>query len=87
LDRTEISDAKIQVITGRYNSLIIVKYITMDIAVFNKMNPDFDKLIGDNGKYELRLPDDKMDIFLEKKFDILNESVQILLKQVSNSNR
>ncbi len=84
--KEEIADAKIEVISGRYNSLVIVKYITMDIAAFNKMNPDFDKLIADNGKYELRLPDDKMNIFLAKKFDILNESVQMLLKSVSNTN-
>jgi membrane-bound lytic murein transglycosylase D len=87
LEKEEIADAKIQVISGRYNSLVIVKYITMDIAAFNKMNPDFDKLIADNGKYELRLPDNKMDIFLAKKFDILNESVQLLLKSVSETNR
>ena len=59
----------------------------MDIAAFNKMNPEFDKLIADNGKYELRLPNNKMDIFLAKKFDILNESVQLLLKAVSDTNR
>ena len=85
--QADIADAKIEVVTGRYNSLVIVKYLSMDIVIFNKMNPDFDKLIADNGKYELRLPNDKMDIFLAKKFDILNESVQILLKSVSDTNR
>ena len=30
---------------------------------------------------------DKMDIFLAKKFEILNESVQLLLNPVSNTNR
>jgi membrane-bound lytic murein transglycosylase D len=85
-EKEEIADAKIEVISGRYNSLVIVKYITMDITAFNKMNPDFDKLIADNGKYELRLPNNKMDIFLAKKFDILNESVQMLLKSVSDIN-
>jgi len=87
LKKEDIADAKIEIISGRYNSLVILKYITMDIASFNKMNPDFDKLIADNGKYELRLPNDKMDIFLAKKFDILNESVQILLKSVGDTNR
>jgi membrane-bound lytic murein transglycosylase D len=87
LGKEEIADAKIEIISGRYNSLVIVKYITMDIAAFNKMNPNFDKLIADNGKYELRLPNDKMNIFLAKKFDILNESVQLLLKSVNETNR
>jgi membrane-bound lytic murein transglycosylase D len=87
LSKEELNTSKVQPVSGRYNSLVIVKYITMDIAVFNKMNPDFDKLIADNGNYELRLPNDKMDIFLAKKFDILNESVQLLLNPVSSSNR
>jgi membrane-bound lytic murein transglycosylase D len=63
------------------------KYLAMDIIAFNKMNPDFDKLIAESGKYELRLPADKMDIFLAKKFDILNESVQILIKPLYEGNR
>jgi len=85
--KEELSDAKIQVITGRYNSLVMSKYLAIDIVAFNKMNPDFDKLIAENGKYELQLPADKMDIFLAKKFDISYESVQLLLKSVSDTNQ
>lgn len=85
--KPDFSDAKIEVITGRYNSLVMSKYLSMDIVLFNRMNPDFDKLIADNGKYELRLPSDKMDIFLTRRFDILNESVQTLLKSVNDGNR
>ena len=79
MSKEELNAYKAIQITGRYNSLIITKHITMDILAFNRMNPDFDKLIADNGNYELRLPSDKMDIFLAKKFDILNESMQLLL--------
>jgi membrane-bound lytic murein transglycosylase D len=79
LTQDESNNSKIQSISGRYNSLVIVKHITMDIAAFNKMNPDFDKLIAINGNYELRLPDDKMDIFLARKPEILTESIQLLL--------
>ena len=77
--RTLIADAKLQSITGRYNSLVIVKYISMDLVEFNKLNPGFEKSIASNGKYELQLPAPKMDIFLTRKFDILNESLQLLL--------
>jgi membrane-bound lytic murein transglycosylase D len=77
--RTLISDAKLQSITGRYNSLIITKYIAMNLVDFNKLNPGFEKAIASNGKYELQLPASKMDIFLTRKFDILNESLQLLL--------
>lgn len=83
-DEVVIIEPKIKVISGRYNSTVIAKYVDMDIAAFNKMNPDFDNLITDNGKYELRLPPDKMDIFLAKKYEIFYESVQLLLKSVSD---
>lgn len=75
----EMPGAVMQLISGRYNSAVIVKYLEMDMAAFNKINPNFDKEIGFNGKYELRLPGDKMDIFLVKKSAILNESIQLLL--------
>lgn len=75
----EMPDTKLQSISGRYNSSIILKHLAMESAVFNKINPNFDKLISTNGKYELRLPADKMDLFLTRKTDILNESVQLLI--------
>jgi membrane-bound lytic murein transglycosylase D len=77
--RADIPGSKSQSITGRYNSSIIVKHLSMEIAEFNKFNPDFDKQIASNGNYELRLPGDKMDLFLTKKSSILDESVQALL--------
>jgi membrane-bound lytic murein transglycosylase D len=51
----------------------------MDKETFGRYNPGFDKTIASQGKYELRLPTNKMEIFLQKKFDILAESMQILL--------
>jgi membrane-bound lytic murein transglycosylase D len=81
----ELANSKAKAISGRYSGLVIAKYITMDIASFNKMNPDFDKLISSNGNYELRLPSDKMDLFFAKKQEILNESMELLLKPVANS--
>jgi membrane-bound lytic murein transglycosylase D len=68
-----------QLISGRYNSAVIVKHIEMDLPAFNKINPNFDRDIAFNGRYELRLPTDKMDLFMTRKTDILNESMQILL--------
>jgi membrane-bound lytic murein transglycosylase D len=79
------ANSKTRSISGRYNSLVIVKHITMDIAAFNKMNPDFDKLIASGSNYELRLPGEKMEIFLSKKPDILNESMQLLLNPGNSS--
>lgn len=79
-----LADAKAQTITGRYNAAVIVKHISMDAQAFNKINPDFDKLIAANGKYELHLPAEKMDLFLTKKFAILNECMELLLNPDNN---
>jgi membrane-bound lytic murein transglycosylase D len=81
----ETANSKTQSISGRYNSKVIMKHITMDVAAFNKLNPDFDKLIASGSNYELRLPNDKMEIFLSKKPEILNESIQLLLNPVGHS--
>lgn len=75
----ELADTKLQAISGRYNSSIILKHISMELAAFNKINPNFDKVIAANGTYDLRLPADKMNLFLDKKTAILSESVQLLL--------
>ena len=85
LSPVELTNSKVQAISGRYNSLVITKHITFSITEFNRYNPDFDKLITHNGKYELRLPADKMDVFMSKRYDILNESLQIMLDSFKQS--
>lgn len=85
LTALEMTKSKVQPISGRYNSLVIVKQITFPINEFNRYNPDFDKLITHNGKYELRLPADKMDVFMAKRYEILNESLQIMLDSFKQS--
>jgi membrane-bound lytic murein transglycosylase D len=85
LNAAELTSSKVQAISGRYNSLVITKHITFSIIEFNRYNPDFDKLITHNGKYELRLPADKMDMFMAKRYDILNESLQIMLDSFKQS--
>ena len=71
--------ATTQSITGKYNSLVITKNLAMDIVSFNRYNPDFDNMMSINGNYDLRLPADKMQLFLANKYVILNECVQMLL--------
>jgi len=85
LSQDEMNNSKVQAISGRYNSLVLTKYITFSITEFNRYNPDFDKLITHNGKYELRLPADKMELFMAKRYDILNESLQIMLNNFKES--
>jgi membrane-bound lytic murein transglycosylase D len=38
-------------------------------------------MASSNNTYELKLPADKMDLFVANKYQILNESVQSLLKE------
>jgi membrane-bound lytic murein transglycosylase D len=81
LSKAELDSSKAQDISGRYNSKVIAKTILMDISEFNRYNPNFDVQTSTAGTYQLRLPSDKMDLFLAKKFEILNESLMLLLNR------
>ena len=79
LSEKEMEQAEIQTISGKYNSVIIAKNLSLDVALFNRYNPQFDNMLNSNGQYELILPADKMQLFLATKYQILNECVQMLL--------
>ena len=66
-------------INGRYNAAVIARHVGLDVDAFQKLNPDFDNLVATTGKYEMRLPEEKMEIFSSKKIEILKESIQLLL--------
>ena len=72
-------DVELLSISGKYNSLVIAKTLAMDIGLFNHYNPDFDGTISTTGNFDLRLPPDKMQLFLANKYPILNESIQLIL--------
>ena len=84
LSDAELQNSKLQTISGKYNSIILAKNIMMDIASFNRYNPNFDKQIAVKGTFDLRLPADKMDTFNTKKYQILEESLRLLLAPVSD---
>jgi membrane-bound lytic murein transglycosylase D len=76
----EMNKAKTVTISGKYHSSVIARILLMEIADFNRYNPHFDKLIASpENNYELKLPADKMEMFTANKYQILNESVQLLL--------
>ncbi len=79
LSTREMEAAETHNLSGKYNSVIIAKNLSMDIAEFNRYNPQFDAMLNTNGQYELILPQDKMQLFLANKYQILNECVQVLL--------
>jgi membrane-bound lytic murein transglycosylase D len=79
LTGAELEKTATQTISGKYNSLIITKNLSMEISQFNRYNPRFDDMMASNGNYDLRLPADKMQLFLANKYVILNECIQVLL--------
>jgi membrane-bound lytic murein transglycosylase D len=80
LNKDEEAGAKTIHVSGKYYSTVISKYVLMDASDFNRYNPDFDKVMASaNNSYDLKLPADKMDLFVSNKYQILDESVQRLL--------
>jgi len=85
LDAGELAAVKEQTISGKYHSVVIAKNIVMDINDFNRYNPEFDKIMASSSNtYELKLPADKMELFNAKKYQILNESIQLLLTNAAS---
>ena len=80
LTEAEMAASKTMIIGGRYNAFVITKYLEWDINNFNRYNPAFKSRSSAEGTFELRLPPEKMEIFLAKKYEILDESLQLLLK-------
>ena len=83
LSKEELEEVEMLPVSGKFNSLVIAKNLSMDIVSFNHYNPDFDAILSSTGNYELRLPPDKMQLFVANKYTILNECVQLLLDGAS----
>jgi membrane-bound lytic murein transglycosylase D len=82
----ELEDAKTQAISGKYHSSVIARNINMDMQEFARYNPDFDKVMASaNSSYEIKLPAGKMDLFVANKYQILNESIQLLLNNAMSN--
>lgn len=80
LSADELVTVKTISISGKYHSTVIARIILMDMADFDRYNPHFDKLISSpDNTYDLKLPPEKMELFTSNKYQILNESVQLLL--------
>ena len=84
LKEDEMNNSTAYKIKGRFNAAVILKHIELDKAAFDHYNPGFDNKIALEGKYELRLPTQKMNIFVAKRYEILEESLQMLLKSTNS---
>ena len=81
LTAAELDHSRTLNISGKYYSSAIAKYTLLDPATFARYNPEFDKIMaGTNNSYDLKLPADKMGLFMAYKYDILRESVDILTR-------
>jgi membrane-bound lytic murein transglycosylase D len=82
LSEDELNNARTIAVTGKYHSAVIARYTLLDVATFNRYNPEFDKVMASsNNSYELKLPADKMDLFTANKYEILNESIALLTSE------
>ena len=79
LNDEEKNNSSTYTIKGRFSSDVIMKYTGMDMASFRRYNPNFDQQVSVNGQYELRLPAEKMNIFVAKRYEILDESMKAIL--------
>jgi membrane-bound lytic murein transglycosylase D len=84
LKEEEMNTSTAYNITGRFSAPVIIKHVEMDMETFNRYNPGFENKIAVDGKYELRLPTQKMNIFVAKRYQILDESIQQLLKSAES---
>lgn len=80
LNEEEMKKSASYNITGRFSSEVIIKHVEINKEEFNRYNPGFDSEIAMNGKYNLRLPVQMMNTFIAKRYQILDESMQLLLK-------
>lgn len=79
-----LENTMLQTVTGKFSASVIAKSIQMDPVLFNQLNPGFDSKVSSDS-YGMRLPEDKMKLFNEKKMEILDASVQLKLSGESET--
>jgi membrane-bound lytic murein transglycosylase D len=80
-DDLKISDTL--TITGRYSANIISQYMGMEKSLFEKWNQGFERKIAE-GPVTIRIPKEKMNLFNNKKNEILSESVTQMIQENIN---
>lgn len=87
LREEEINTSAAYMITGRFSSAIIMKHVEMEKPEFDRYNPNFENEIAVQGKYNLRLPVQKMNLFIAKRYQILDESMEMLIKPAAGGSQ
>jgi membrane-bound lytic murein transglycosylase D len=84
LTTEELSSTDTISITGRYAGQVITKNLVIDLIQFNKWNPDFDKKVATEN-YPMRLPREKINLFSQKRNQIAQESIMLIMQQNSTA--
>ncbi len=75
---TDVKNMTMEV-SGKFKSVIVAKNIGMSPNDFNRLNPDFDKIVASGKVYNLKLPEEKIMAFANNKNAILAECLQSYL--------
>ncbi len=87
LSASEDSTSGTITLSGRYIASVIARNVDIEMKDFDRYNPGFDNMLATGASYELRLPNNKMDLFIANKYVILNECVQQLLGDVNQDTK
>ncbi len=67
-------------ISGKYSSKVISKFMGMELEQFQRWNQGFERKISE-GPVTIRIPKEKLNLFYEKKSEILSESVEVMIQE------
>ncbi len=87
LSASEDSTSDVISVSGRYIAAVIAKNLDIEMKDFNHYNPGFDNMLATGASYELRLPDDKIGLFIANKYIILNECLEQLLGDINQDTK
>ncbi len=82
LTSEELLSSDTTTVYGKYAAMVICKNLEIDIVQFQRWNADFDKQVAST-PFIMRIPKDKIKLFLGNQNQILRESVMILMKENS----
>ncbi|HAN40261.1 MAG TPA: lytic transglycosylase [Chitinophagaceae bacterium] len=84
LTNAALAQTAVVAVKGRFKASVIAKTLGMSLSEFQQYNPGFEQLLAQGKPYQLRLPEGKMSLFQQKRSDILQESVQVMLAAQPN---
>lgn len=72
------------VLNGRYSAAVVCSYLQINEQEFNRLNPNFEQTLSQGKKYLTKIYKEKVSIFFDKKYIILQESINKLLAEKVN---